>query len=98
MYNVGYRGLRARASRSADGATALHLASQNDHVEVVRLLLACQGVEVTKSTQNGFTALMLASQNGHVEVVRLPLARKGVEINENAADGATAPHTLSPFP
>ncbi len=35
------------------GWPALVLASYNGHVEMVRLLLARQGVEVNKTTQNG---------------------------------------------
>jgi hypothetical protein len=66
------------------------MASQKDHVEVVGLLLACQGVEVNKTTLAGFTALYVASQNGHVEVVRLLLARQGLEVNKTAQDGSTA--------
>ena len=40
-----------------NGTTALMIASQQGHVEVVRLLLARQGVEVNKTEQNGATAL-----------------------------------------
>ncbi len=59
-------------------------------VEVVRLLLARQGVEVNKTAQKGSTALFMASQNGHVEVVRLLLARHDVEVNKTAQKGSTA--------
>jgi ankyrin repeat protein len=69
---------------TADGFTALFLASQQGHVVVVRLLLARQDVEVNKSKADGSTALMVASQNGHVEVVRLLLARQDVEVNKTA--------------
>jgi ankyrin repeat protein len=72
------------------GYTALFLASQNGHVEVVRLLLARKGVKVNKTAQNGATALMVASLKGHVEVVRLLLARKDVEVNKSEEDGYTA--------
>jgi ankyrin repeat protein len=51
------------------GCTALILASQQGHVEVVRLLLARKGVEVNKATARGSSALILASQNGHIEVI-----------------------------
>ncbi len=66
-----------------NGGTALIAASQQGHVEVVRLLLAHQDVEVNKTLlQNGATALIAASQQGHVEVVRLLLALEGVEGTE----------------
>ena len=62
--------------------TAIIVASQKGHVEVVRLLLARKGVEVNKSAQDGTTALISASLHGHVEVVQLLLAREGVEVNK----------------
>ncbi len=43
------------------GWTALLWAASLGWADVVRLLLARQGVEVNKSTQNGATALMVAS-------------------------------------
>jgi ankyrin repeat protein len=70
------------------GCTTLMIVSENGHVEVVRLLLARNGVEVNKTAQDG-TALYMASQNDHVEVVRLLLARKGVEVNKTSKDGST---------
>ncbi len=66
------------------------VASQDGHVEVVRLLLARQGVEVNKTAQNGSTALLIASQKGHVQVVQLLLARQGVEVNKTTPAGCTA--------
>ena len=47
------------------------VASQNGHVDVVRLLLAAEGIAVTQVDNDGFTALYIASQEGHVDVVRL---------------------------
>ena len=44
------------------GCTALMMASEDGHVEVVRLLLARQGVEVNKSATDGAAALIMASQ------------------------------------
>jgi hypothetical protein len=38
-----------------------HLSWRHGHVEVVRLHLARQSVEVSKTTQNGATALVIAS-------------------------------------
>ena len=54
-----------------DGLTALCLASQNGHAEVVRLLLT-GGAETYVAEFR--TTLGLASQAGHVEVVQLLLA------------------------
>jgi ankyrin repeat protein len=80
--------LEGRDVNEADesGCTALIMASQDGHVEVVRLLLARQDVELNQAFARGGTALMLASQNGHLDVVRLLLSREGVEVNKSAAE------------
>ena len=52
--------------------TALMLATQNGHFEVVRLLLY-RGADVNQASQFSNPALTLATQNGHLEVVRLLL-------------------------
>ena len=54
----------------ADGVTALMLASQDDHQEVVQALIAANA-DVNAKDANGTTALMLASQNGHQKVVQI---------------------------
>jgi Ankyrin repeats (3 copies) len=65
---------RERSSRAASqyGRTALHDASVNDHLEVVKLLLQ-RGADVRVVNQFGDTALHEASRWGHLEVVRLLL-------------------------
>jgi serine/threonine-protein phosphatase 6 regulatory ankyrin repeat subunit B len=72
--------------------TALMLASQQGHLEVVKLLLE-EGAKdnINPPYQNGQTALMLASQEGHLEVVKL-LLQQGAKININYPDqnGQTA--------
>ncbi|MEJ2246218.1 MAG: ankyrin repeat domain-containing protein [Acidobacteriota bacterium] len=53
-------------------ATALHAASQNGHIEIVRLLLEA-GAKVDAQGNDDATALHAASQNGHAEIVKLLL-------------------------
>ena len=50
--------------------TALMLASQNGHYQVVELLLK-EHADVNHQRQDGATALMLANKNGHYQVVEL---------------------------
>ena len=57
------------------------MASQNGHLDVVRVLLD-KGAEVNAKRIDGTTALMVASQNGHREVVR-ELLEKGAVEGEN---------------
>ncbi len=75
---------------TALGSSVLILASHNGHLEVVRLLLAHQDVDVNKTTQKGATALIIASHDGHVELVRLLLAHPDVEANRTSTDGRSA--------
>ena len=55
-----------------DGVTALYIASQRGHPEVVRLLLDASA-DKDKAARYGATALFIASLEGHHEVVRLLL-------------------------
>ena len=55
-------------------------ASQNGHVDVVRVLLE-QGADINKAKNNGATPLLIASQNGHVDVVRV-LVEQGADITK----------------
>jgi hypothetical protein len=54
----------------ANGYSPLHIACENGHIEVVRLLVEA-GADKDKAMANGYTPLFIACQNGHVEVVRL---------------------------
>jgi len=72
-------------SKDFFGVTALVMASQNGHTEVVKLLLE-NGADVNmKIKLFGETALWLASQNGHAEIVKL-LLDKGADVNVKAND------------
>jgi ankyrin repeat protein len=72
------------------GKTALHLAAESNHLEIVKLLLVC-GAE-TEATSDGYwTPLLNAAQNGHHEVVDLLLDSKA-NVNARTSSGMTALH------
>ena len=78
-----------------NGNTALILASQYGHEEIVKLLLD-KGPDVNQSIQNGNTALILASWQGHEETVKL-LLDKGADVNQTNQDRNTALILASQF-
>ena len=72
-----------------NGCTALYVASQNNHVEVVCLLLSKSGIDINKVRDGGVTALYIASQEGRLEVVRLLLSKSGyciIDINKTVPE------------
>jgi hypothetical protein len=71
-----------------DGWTALHLAAQNGHNEVVQTLLK-NNAAIDEKQKDGFTALHFAAQNGHNEVVQT-LLKNNAAIDEKTNNGETA--------
>ena len=69
------------------------LASQEGHVEVVRLLEA-SGADKSLTNRDGATALMLASQMGHAEVV--PLLAAANADKSTRTNGVTVSLMASP--
>ena len=71
-----------------DGATALMLASQKGHSDIVKILLT-KNPHINTQGETGWTAFMLASRYNHVDVVKLLLERN-LDINMQKPDGWTA--------
>ncbi|CAM6095928.1 unnamed protein product [Calypogeia fissa] len=78
-----------------NGLTALHLASLNNDIHALSLLLNHPQVKPNASDINDLTALHIASRNNHLGVVSKLLDHR--DINVNCADkcGVTALHTAS---
>lgn len=72
----------------ADGRTALMLAAERGHDEVVELLLGA-GAGIDRVDGAGETALHLAARNGRRETTRL-LLRAGADIDVQDSEGRTA--------
>ena len=62
-------GASAGAVQPMDGSSAVCMAAQNGHLEVVRVLIEA-GASVDQAMEDGRTPLFLAAMKGHVEVVR----------------------------
>jgi len=60
------------------------------HGDVVRALLAHNGVDVNAADDSGRRALMTAAENGVIDVVRALLAYNGVDVNAADDSGRTA--------
>ena len=76
----------------AKGFFPLFVACHQNRVEVVRLLLAVEGVSVNQArTIDGCFPLYIACQNNHVEVVRLLLAAQA-QVNQVTHGGWSACH------
>ena len=62
-------------------STPLHAASYKGHIEVVKALLAVDGVDVNAASSMRITPLHVASLRGHLAVVHALLAADGVDVN-----------------
>jgi ankyrin repeat protein len=63
----------------ADGNTPLILASEKDHTDVVKVLVAA-GAKIDAANKEGATPLLLAATNGSAGVVE-PLLKAGANVN-----------------
>jgi ankyrin repeat protein len=70
-----------------DGCTPLHIACENGHIEVARLLVEA-GADKDKVSTDGSTPLYVACEQGHIEVVQL-LVEAGSDTEKALADGCT---------
>ena len=75
--------------QNKQGNTALTLASEGGHYNVVTLLLLNKDLNINIQNNNGVTALMFASDSGHHQVVE-QLLSKDPDINIQVNDGWTA--------
>lgn len=73
-----------------DEETALIRATLGGHVDVVRALLATDGINVNAATSNGTTALMVAAGTDNEEIATELLVADGISVNAEDVNGKTA--------
>jgi ankyrin repeat protein len=73
--------------KDKDGNTALHLASSEDHGEMVQFLLT-KGASLAAKNDLGFTPLHKAVWKGRIKIVKILLA-KGADVNAKTVTNAT---------
>jgi ankyrin repeat protein len=82
------RGTDVNAGFTDLAFTALHNASAEGHIDIVRLLLS-QKAQVDKPDDNGATALIYAAYTGRTEIILL-LLKAGADSNWAPKNGPTA--------
>ena len=77
----------SKVRRPADGATALFLASQQNNLDIVKLLVAA-GCDINLGTFTGYSPLHAACSAGHLRVVRF-LIDEGADLGKLDKNGHT---------
>lgn len=92
LLKCGYRNLEAK---NQEGQTALHLASQMGHDQIVEELISC-GANVNCRDTEGYTPLHFACQNNLLSTVKILLTIAGANIQlRNSSTGWVALHEAS---
>ena len=77
-----------------NGFTALHFASTNGHLKIVKLFLSKCNMNPEVCNKMNRTALHCAAQNGHIEIIKL-MIDYGVNIRAKDKNGYNALHFAS---
>lgn len=85
------RGVSALNDRDWEGETALHIATREGHLPIVRLLVE-SGADIRLATHGGLRPLHIAAMFGHVDIVHYLARRPRGEVNASTEDGRSALH------
>ena len=72
-----------------DQWTALHVASYNDHAEVVKVLFAHPNITVNVRNEGGQSPLSIGCERGHESIVKVLLKDPRVDVTLDDEDGCT---------
>jgi ankyrin repeat protein len=67
--------------RSLDGYTPLNLASQENHIDAVKLLLRYNKIDINIANKDGYTPLHIALANKHIIIAKQLIATGNVNFN-----------------
>lgn len=82
---------KANVNKDRGGITALYIASQNNHKEVVSFLLEKCGANIEiADLETGFTPLHIAAKHGHTEIVGKLIKHNAGVIHKTTLKGSTA--------
>ena len=84
------RSIDVEAKEGKFGWTCLHIAADNGHLDICRLLLD-KGAQVEAKDNRGCTPLHWAAREGYVEIVRL-LCDRGADVEAHDNDGRRPLH------
>lgn len=99
---LAYEIVDLNAKDEVSGRSALHHAVpsqliwrsswQSQHLQIMKLLLACDNINVNLKDNEDQTPLMMAVESENEEAVRLLLAHRDIQVNERNNAGWTALH------
>merc|ERR1711865_361031 len=72
-----------------NGQTVLFIASGNGHLDVVKVLLGMEGINVINqatATEDGYTPLAASILAGRTDVARLLLQQPNIDVNKGGED------------
>ena len=61
--------------------TSLMIASRNGSIEIVKLLLEKEGIDVLSQNKDGKSALIFSLTEKHPEIAKMLLSQKGIDVN-----------------
>ena len=86
----GYDNIVNEINLHDDKETALIIASKYNYIEIVKLLLTNETINVNLQNSKLDTALILASWHGYIEIVKLLLKIESINVNLHDDDRDTA--------
>ena len=92
---LSIRNINVNVKDDWSGATPLHFAAENGHVEIARLLLQ-NGAELNAKNNYGSTSLHCAASQDNIDILHL-LVENGADLEAQDNDGMRALHRAARY-